>query len=145
MKTLYTTILALAIILTTQAQSTKPAAFASYASEIPCNTTSLDQLMAQPSGTTVQVAIANGLTLIGNVIANVQKYDNLKTVIVELTNFPGVQLSVSKLSDVYTPEKYVGRMLGNAYNDAYEIITTSNGYKLVKVEQQHVIQPCIQK
>ena len=129
-----------------QAQNTtnKPNAFDNYAAELTANQATMEQLFTMQKGTAVNMPIATNLMLVGSVASNVQVYNNLQTVIVRLTNFPNVVLSISKLSDKYTPEKYVGRLLSSNYADAFEVEQLGNSYILKKQITAQIIQPCKQ-
>ncbi len=120
----------------------KTNAFDNYASELVCDINALNQLFTKATGDDVQIHLANNFNIIGTVKSSVQKYDNLKTMIVSLTNFPNTVFSISKFSDTYTAEKYVGRIMGNNYNDLFELVLVGGEYKLQKKQYSNVIMVC---
>jgi hypothetical protein len=120
----------------------KPKVFESLPEEIICNTQSFDALFLLPENSPVQTALANNFTITGTLTAVTQKYNNLRTLIIRLTNYPDVLLSLSRISDTNLPEHYVGRLISSRYSDGFEIHLENNVYKLKKIITDQVIQPC---
>jgi hypothetical protein len=139
-------IISLSLYSNAKAQSVtfKTAAFENYANEIVCDVNALNQLFTKSTGETVQLNLGANLSIIGTVKSAIQKQTNLKTMVVALSNFPNVVFSISKLSDIYTPEKYVGRLMGSTYNDLFELVLTDGVYTLKKHQYNNVIMPCHQ-
>jgi hypothetical protein len=145
-KTLAILIVSITLVNSTKAQNVtfKTNAFDNYANEIVCNVNGLNELFTKSAGETIQINLGNNFTVVGTVKSSVQKYVNLKTMIVALTNFPNMIFSISKLSDSYTAEKYVGRIIGSTYNDLYELMLINGEYKLQKQQYANVVMSCPQ-
>jgi hypothetical protein len=125
-----------------QATATKPSLFDNQPNEVEVSAATLANIINAAEGTPVTVSLTNTFFLNGLVVSNVQKYSNLKTVIVKLLNYPDVTLSISKMSDIHTPEKYVGRIIGLKFSDSYELHLNNNIYTLKKQKTDNLVQPC---
>lgn len=125
-----------------QKKPPKPNAFDNYGKELVCFNSALDRIMNSETGALIETDLANNFKITGTVISNVQKYGNLKTVLVRLTNFPNLVLSLSKLSDKNTKEHYAGRIISSDFNDAYEIVLENGAYKMKKKMVEEVIPIC---
>lgn len=150
MKNLYVLLLLITFIVLSHAvkaqstTTTKPALFAAYPQELSCTEAQLADLFNKPVNAVTQLNTGNGFVFTGTVKSSVQKYDNLKTVIIESTNFPGAVFSISLLSDQYTSEHYVGRIISMNHSDLFELQFENNQYKLVKKQFKNVIPACPQ-
>jgi hypothetical protein len=125
------------------AQNTKTAIFANQPNEISCTAAQLDAVFNQTVNSDISLTLTPNFVLLGKVQSSLEKQANLKSVIIRLSNFPDVIFSISKISDQYTSERYVGRLMSNKYSDAYELFLQENGsYIFSKKITDHIIQPC---
>ncbi len=134
---------AVALSQNAAAQNTKTAIFANQPNEISCTAAQLDAIFNQAVNSNISLNLSPSFVLLGKVQSSIEKQANLKSVIIRLTNFPDVIFSISKISDQYTSERYVGRLMSNKYSDAYELFLQENGsYTFSKKVTEHIIQPC---
>jgi hypothetical protein len=125
------------------AQNTKTAIFANQPNEISCTAAQLDAVFNQTVNSDISLTLTPNFVLLGKVQSSLEKQANLKSVIIRLSNFPDVIFSISKISDQYTSERYVARLMSNKYSDAYELFLQENGsYIFSKKITDHIIQPC---
>jgi hypothetical protein len=134
-------LLALAGFANAQA-TTKPQAFQNYPTEIGCNSAILDALFTQTENTPVNLTFANNFTITGT-LTGIDKSTTVKTLIIKVSNFSNMLFSISRVSDIHTPEKYVGRLMNaQAYADYYELVLDNGQYKLKKQLTDNVLTPC---
>lgn len=125
------------------AQNAKPSIFANQPNEISCTTAQLDAVFNQAVNSNINLPLTPDFVLLGKVQSSIEKQVNLKSVIIRLTNFSDVIFSISKISDQYTSERYVGRLISSKYSDAYELLLQEKGtYTFSKKITDHIIQPC---
>jgi hypothetical protein len=120
----------------------KPALFAAYPETIGCTAAHFDAVMQKPVNSEVILSFPGNFTFRAIVQSSVQKYANLKTVVLRSVNFPGAVFTLSKLSDAYTPEHYTGSIISMQHSDAFELDFEGGIYTLRKKPLHHLIPGC---
>lgn len=138
------TIVTVAALQASYAQKTDPkqSAFSLQPQEVIITTSTLQNVINLKSGSPVNINLTNSFVLIGTVASSLQKYDNLKSLIIKLTNYPDMVFNISAITEPNKEIRYVGRIIGSKYTDAYEIEYSNNTYKLKKQITEHLIQTC---
>jgi hypothetical protein len=143
LKKLFSIVVVVFLASTATAQNAKTTIFTNQPNEISCTAAQLDAVFNQPVSSDIRLTLTPNFSLLGKVQSSIEKQANLKSVIIRLSNFPDVIFSISKISDQYTTERYVGRLMSSKYSDAYELILQENGtYTFSKKITDHIIQPC---
>lgn len=90
--------------------------------------------------TSVNIKFSPNFSIKGIIKSNQKVYENLQTVVIELTNYNNAKLFISKTIDDDKSIKYVGRIIGRTAQDGFEIKTdlTGNG-TLKKINLKEMI------
>jgi hypothetical protein len=146
LKKIFTFVLLLVFVTGVYGQATsKPSVFQNQPNEITMNNAVLDALFAQGVNTPVHIALTNNFILTGTLTNIIEPASNQKSLIIKISNFNNLVFSISKISDIHTPQKYVGRLLNaQQYADYYELVQENGIYKLKKQQTEQILVPCKQ-
>lgn len=127
---------------TTIAQKTpSPNLFDSYKTIISFPTTELEKIFSTSSGNSVQLALSYDAIFKGTIVSNIQRYQNLKSAVIKLTDFDGAMFSISERKNDDNSITYVGRIINENYSDAYVLKQeTYGGYYLKKFKLNDLLQ-----
>ena len=147
MKTLFKT-LALCSLLTftfhSNAQLTmasRPSLFSNFSSNIPATSAELDKAFTAIIGSEIQLNFGSTFSFAGTVLSSVQKYKNLKSVIIKSPSFRDAILSLSRRIDGDNTITYVGRILNETSADGYQLVKDNSGkYSFNKIKTADLIQ-----
>ena len=124
--------------------STKPKQFSGFPDIINCTEAELSKVFASATGQNITLAFSNNFLFTGNVTDNVVKYSNLQTANIKSPGFNNSIFNISKRVNDDNSITYVGRIINISYFDGYELAKDGSGnYKLIKIETDKVIQPCM--
>ncbi len=126
-----------------QAQTTTaaPRLFDSFSNTINCNASELGRIFSLPAGSNIQVAFANDFIFSGAITSSLQKFANLKTVLIKSSNFNNALFAISKRINEDNSITYVGRILHDGYADGYDLKKNSTGdYSLIKIKLKDILQ-----
>ncbi|MFZ1530321.1 MAG: hypothetical protein WAT19_16315 [Ferruginibacter sp.] len=148
MKRLSKTLLALLLCITTatshaQTSSGKPAIFANFPSSINISETILKNSFGHNKDQHVSILLGSGLNFSGTVISNVQKYQNLRILIIKSDIWPNTLMQVSQITNEDNSFSFGGRIISPDAADGYEIKRSQGGtYSLRKFETGRIFEPC---
>lgn len=126
-------------------QVAKTEIFSQFPETINISKSELSQSLIMPEGAALTLHFAD-LIISGKVISNVQKYDNLQSMVIKADNFANALFHLSKVTNKDNTITYIGRILSDDAADGYEVQTDLAGnYKLKKVLQENILQPCTQQ
>lgn len=148
MKTLKT-LLSLLLCLTTAAafsqktDQAKPKLFAGFPETIQLSKNILQNTMKVNEGEEVIVAFTNEFHFKGTVISNLQKYDNLQSVMIKSAVFGNSIFQLSRITNKDNSISYVGRIINPDAFDGYEIKKDeADQYSFVKFETRRKLEDC---
>lgn len=126
-------------------QVAKTEVFSQFPETINISKSELSQSLTAAEGAAVTLRFAD-LVITGKVVANVQKYDNLQSMVIRADGFSNALFHLSKVTNKDNSITYVGRILSEDASDGYEVTTDLAGnYQLKKVQQETILQPCTQQ
>jgi hypothetical protein len=140
MKPFSKTVLLCTIFLSTLsavAQNTdnRPKLFYSVSNKIDYPRADLKNLFKRKQGTSFQLSLPGNLNFAGTVLSTVQKYPNLKTVIIKSDGANGTVFGVSEIINDDKSITYVGRLVNEKYSDGFELQHDDAGnYFLKKID-----------
>lgn len=151
MKYLITTLCTVLLTITAytvaaqSAKISKPHLFKSYPAAIDFSEAQLNNLFAAKKGEEKALALPGGLSLKGEVVSNVSKYNNLQTIAIKLPAFNNMLFSLSKRTTKDNSVVYAGHLFSKDYADGYELKKNDNNtYQLVKVDMEQMLPTCNQ-
>ena len=148
MKRLSKTLLALLLCITTaashaQTSSGKPAIFANFPSSINISEAILKNSFEYSKDRHATILLGSGLSFSGTVISNVQKYQNLRILIIKSDVWANTLLQVSQITNEDNSLSFSGRIINPEAADGYEIKRSQGGtYTLRKFETGRIFEPC---
>jgi len=111
----------------------RPTLFQNLPEKISCRNNDLSALLQSEIGRTVSILFTNNIYFQGTVSSVASHFDNnLLSVVVRSTNFPGAALSFSKVTKENGTVSYAGRIISFQHGDAYEIHQENGEYFFVK-------------
>ena len=116
----------------------KPAVFSHLPDTIKATAAGLSRICASPVQATVAVDAGDGFPVAGQVRSAMQ-LPNRQTAIIALSNYPGVVLSLSKLTTAQGSVVFKGRMFSFAARDAYELQLKDDQYCWVKTSLYRIV------
>ena len=135
--------LLLFIVSTSKAQSTKPAIFANYPSIINIDENAIRMAFQNNAGQSVTIPLGQSFNFSGKVISNVQKYENLRIIIIKSTTWQNTLLQLAKTTNADNIVTFSGRIINPGAADGFEIKRESLGsYKLKKTQTDKIFEPC---
>lgn len=152
MKYLITTLCTVLLTITActvTAQSTKiskPYLFKNFPAAIDFSEAALSNVFSAKAGQSKMLALPGGLSLSGEVVSNISKYNGaLQTLAIKLPAFNNMLFSLSKRKEKDNSVVYVGHLFSKDYADGYELKRNDNNtYQLVKVEMNEMLPTCNQ-
>ncbi len=100
----------------------------------------ISQLFTLAAGSAINIKITDQFQLKGTLKSAIQKYENLKSLIIESTNYRGAILSLARRTEEDNSIVYVGRILSSRHDDGFELrINEAGNYYLRKIEVNSLI------
>lgn len=128
----------------TFSQVAKTEVFSQFPETINISKSELSQSLLTAEGAAITLRFAD-LVITGKVIANVQKYDNLQSVVIKANGYNNALFHLSKITNKDDTITYVGRILSEDAADGYEVkMDVAGNYHLKKVQLENILQPCNQ-
>ena len=110
----------------------RPSLFQNLPEKISCRINDLSPFLQLETGRNVSFLFTNNINFQG-VVSSVATIDNnLQSVVIRSTNFPGAALSFSKITKNDGTISYAGRIISFQHGDAYEINIENGQYFFVK-------------
>jgi len=123
------------------AMASRPAVFSNFSSNITATAVELDKSFTAKTGSAIQLNFGNNFSFTGTVLSSVQKYKNLKSVIIKSPLFKDALLSISRRIDDNNTVTYVGRILNENSTDGYQLVKDKSGkYSFNKIKTADLIQ-----
>jgi len=110
----------------------RPALFQNLPEKISCRISDLSALLQSEIGKTVAFSFTNTINFQGVVSSVASIENNLQSVVIRSTNFPGAALSFSRITNADGTISYAGRIISFQHGDAYEINIENGQYFFVK-------------
>lgn len=127
------------------AQVAKTKVFSQFPETVDISRSQLSKALTAEEGATVTLHFSSDLVITGTVVANVQKYDNLQSMVIKSEAFANALFHLSKVTNKDNTVIYLGRILSEDAADGYEIKSETAGiYQLKKVLLETIYQPCTQ-
>jgi predicted hydrolase (HD superfamily) len=114
--------------------------FSEYADSIDISEDDLNNLISLKPKAFTEFQIADDFLVKAVVLSSLQKYENMKSMIMHCQNFEDAIFSLSKTTDEDDNEIFKGRILHSDYDDGYELRINENGlYYLRKIRVNNSI------
>jgi predicted hydrolase (HD superfamily) len=114
--------------------------FSEYADSIDISEDDLNNLISLKPKAFTEFQIAEDFLVKAVVLSSLQKYENMKSMIMHCQNFEDAIFSLSKTTDEDDNEIFKGRILHSEYDDGYELRINENGlYYLRKIRVNNSI------
>lgn len=111
----------------------RPSLFQNLPDKITCRINDLTALLQSETGRNVSLIFADNVNFQGVVSSVAAQFDNnLLSVVIRSTNFPGAALSFSRIKKEDGTIAYAGRIISFQHGDAYEINQENGQYYFVK-------------
>ena len=125
-----------------KAQSiSKPNLFDAFPNVINCSNSELDKAFTSLEGNAILFSFSNNTNFSGLLSSSIQRYSNLKSVVVKLNNLQGAILAISKRINDDNSISYVGRIINEQFADSYELKKDTGGiYFLNKIKLEDILQ-----
>ena len=95
------------------------------------------------AGQSVTIPLGQSFNFSGKVISNVQKYENLRIIIIKSTTWQNTLLQLAKTTNADNIVTFSGRIINPGAADGFEIKRESLGsYKLKKTQTDKIFEPC---
>lgn len=108
---------------------------------IPASLSQLEAAFSAARDSTVTLSFGNHFSFTGTVIASVQKYANLYTVLLRSANLNNTLFSISKRTSEDHSITYVAHIINQNYSDGYELVRDHAGnYAFNKIKTKELIQ-----
>jgi hypothetical protein len=92
------------------------------------------------AGSPVDLAVTDNFHLKGTIKSSIQKYENLKSLIIESSNYKGAMISLARRTEDDNSIVYVGRILSSKHDDGFELRKNESGqYYFRKIEVNNSI------
>ncbi|MDQ2863751.1 MAG: hypothetical protein M3R50_08930 [Bacteroidota bacterium] len=121
--------------------ASRPGLFSNFSSNIPASSVELDKAFTALAGSKIQLDFGDKFSFAGTILSSVQKYKNLKSVIIKSPAFKDAILSISKRIDEDNSITYVGRISRENSSDGYQLVKDNSGkYLFTKIKTADLIQ-----
>jgi len=112
----------------------KPKLFTSLPDRIPVNIDRVNALLAVQVGAPASFSLDEATTksFSGEVVSKANSSNNLQSVVIRSSNFPGATLTITKVVDKDGVATYTGRIISFQHSDSYELQNLEGRYMLVK-------------
>jgi len=144
-KKLLSVILCLATVtaFSQKTDQSAPKLFAAFPETIQLSKNILHSTINASEGEQVIVAFSNEFRFKGTVLSNLQKYDNLQSVMIKSASFGNSIFQLSKITNEDKSISYTGRIINPDAFDGYEIKKDNkDNYSFIKFETRHKIEDC---
>ncbi len=119
----------------------RPPLFNTYPNSIPASVPQLQAAFAVAQGSAVTLNFGDHFSFSGTVIANVQKFPNLHTVLIRSVLLHNTLFSISQRTGPDQAVTYVAHIINPGYADGYELARDSSGnYAFNKIKTKDLIQ-----
>lgn len=117
--------------------------FKSLPEKTQVSSTILASTMELQEGSELNIKLAEGIEFKGRVISNIQKYHNLRNVLIQSENPENTVFQISRQLNADKSISYVGKMLSPGSAEGLKISTDDKGnYFLTKFETSNILQDC---
>lgn len=131
---------AFASVIIVHAKSQTSRLFSSVPDSLQLAETEISQLFTLKAGSVISIRVSDQFQLKGVLKSSIQKYENLKSLIIESTNYKGAILSLSRRTEDDNSIIYLGRILSSQHDDGFELrINEAGQYYLRKIEVNNSI------
>jgi hypothetical protein len=114
--------------------------FSEYADSIDISEEDLINLITLKPKAITEFEIADDFHVKAVVLSSLQKYENMKSMIMHCQNFEDAIFSLSRITDEDNNDTFKGRILHSEYDDGYELRINENGlYYLRKIRVNNSI------
>ena len=114
--------------------------FNKYADSIEISEEELEYLFDQKPKASIEIMLEDDFNIKGIVLSSLQKYENMKSMIIHCSNFDDAIFSLSKITDEEDEYIFKGRILHSDYDDGYELQMNEDGlYFLRKIRVNNSI------
>ncbi|WP_336515343.1 hypothetical protein [Pollutibacter soli] len=114
--------------------------FSEYADSIEITEDELISIFELKPKATADLKIAEDFHLNTIVLSSLQKYENMRSMILHCRNFEDAIFSLSKITDEENQSVFKGRILHSEYDDGYELRINEDGlYYLRKIKVNNSI------
>jgi hypothetical protein len=110
----------------------RPSLFQNLPEKISCRVNDLTPFLQLETGRSVSFSFTNNLNFQGVVSSVATSDNNLQSVVIRSTNFPGAALSFSRITKQDGTIYFAGRIISFQHGDAYEINIENGQYFFVK-------------
>jgi hypothetical protein len=123
-----------------QQKDVRPKLFNAVGSKIIYPKAELEKIFAKTKGSEFEISLPGNFKFTGMVVSSVQRYDNLKSLLIKSTNFNGAMFAVSKRTNEDNSITYTGRIISEKYSDGYELKTDAAGnFFLEKINMDELL------
>lgn len=138
---LFTLLISFNSLMAQVATERRPQLFAAFERSINFPKPELEKIFSAAEGANLKLSLGGNVGLTGTVTSSIQRYNNLKSVIVRLNNLDNTVLGISKRINDDNSITYIGRIVNTKYSDAFEIKSDANGnYFLNKKNTSELIE-----
>ncbi|MEO7802656.1 MAG: hypothetical protein ABIR81_11675 [Ginsengibacter sp.] len=131
------TIVFSALSVVAQNPDNRPKLFSSVSNKIDYRKAELRNLFKRKQGTSFQLSLNGNSNFAGTILSSVQKYPNLKTVIIKSDGANATVFGVSEITNDDKSITYVGRLTNEKFSDGFELQHDNAGnYFLRKIDLQ---------
>lgn len=124
-----------ALNVVAQNSDNRPKLFYSVSNKINYPRAELKNLFNRKQGSAFQLSLQGNFNFAGTVLSSVQKYPNLKTVIIKSDGANATVFGVSEITNDDKTITYVGRLVNEKYSDGFELQHDDAGnYFLKKID-----------
>lgn len=120
--------------------STRPSLFDAFPNSIGCSGNELERIFTSSTNSTLLLSFSNS-NFSGQISSAIQRYSNLKSVVVKLNNLQGAVFTISKRINDDNTFVYTGHIINEQFADGYELKKDVNGnYSLNKIKLDDILQ-----
>lgn len=105
----------------------RPQLFSTFAKNINFPKAELEKIFNTPEGRTIKLSLGENVGFSGVITSSIQRYPNLKSVVVKLNNLDNTIFGISKRTNDNNSITYIGRMINTKYADAFVVKADANG------------------
>jgi hypothetical protein len=120
----------------------KPMIFSGLPEKFDFAASTLKQLFTLSIKESVAIPLSHNIVFKGTVVAKVQRNENVLSVNILSTNFPGTLLNISLIHQPNQPERIIGRFMNPASGDVLLIEQENDRFYITKDLQKFVMTDC---
>lgn len=113
----------------------RPKLFQALPSQVPVSMVNLNRLFDAQAGQHLEINLSDSVSFRfeGDINTVVNKYDDrIKTVVMRSVNYPGANLTVSRITDASGLFSYQGRIVSFGHGDLFQLQVINGNYVLIK-------------